>query len=81
MIKEKKMIDIKRNTDGEESELEQGKMICNFPHLASIWPEFKTMISAKILIMYRFLCWVFSLYYYLYKYITVLYKILYHEYT
>lgn len=64
MIKEKKMIDIKRNTEGEESELEQGKMICNFAHLDSIRPEFKTMISAKILIMYMFLCWMFLLYYY-----------------
>ena len=64
MIQEKKMIDFKRNREGEESDMQQGIMICNFAHLASIWPEFKTVISPKILIMYRFLCCVYSLYYY-----------------
>ena len=39
MIKEKKMIDFKRNREGEESDLQQGQMICNFAHLASIWPN------------------------------------------
>ena len=33
------MIDFKRNREGEESDLQQGQMICNFAHLASIWPN------------------------------------------
>lgn len=38
MIKEK-MIDFKGHIESEESDLQQGKMICNCAHLASIWPN------------------------------------------
>lgn len=78
------MVHIKRNREGEETDLEQGKIIYNFAHLPPMWLNRvqHTMTSAKILQMYRFLFGgVFILLLCLYKYIVniILYKILYNE--